>query len=419
MCLKNRISFLRIIGLATGWLLLCNYPGQAYQVIVNGQAGTATTISSVLGEARPTSSSSGTPFTPNRFHQGADIAAVNTLPLKGGDTVYSIETGQVVNGGICTPTMPCAGSLGLNPYVEVQSLSDPNHVFTYVHINPSSSLYEGEIVSTTTELGTILPFRSSVFSPHLHLNDIETINGTPYDLNPLRPGALDFTDYNPPQFQIPQTIYPGTTNAGLTALIPVPDCPAADCPNGPGSNLSPQTFNQTYNPTDNSYVVPAKPVDLLLTGTDGNPNVASLERRGLYEVALYAAPVSDSFDIRYSHSFSFDSILEGNPSSGVLDLYLQRNALSDTYFATSLKDNEPSPAEAEDGVIDLSNTSLFPDGEYQICADIDGIPGAVFALSAENCVNIVVSRGPTIALTQRGAPGTILSTAPAVARMFV
>ncbi len=76
--LKNHRAFGRI-GLAAGFWL---WPSSsyAYQIhIANGGTqiiGAATSITSVLGEARPTSSSSGMPFTPNRFHQGVDIAEI-------------------------------------------------------------------------------------------------------------------------------------------------------------------------------------------------------------------------------------------------------------------------------------------------------------------------------------------------------
>jgi hypothetical protein len=195
--------FWRTASIALVPLCLVVVPGQAYDAHIlhfysNGSSaeitGAATSITSVLGEARPNSSSSGTPFTPNRFHQGVDIAAVNGINLSVDDIIFPINIGVSGAVGIvtdvCSPGMACSGTLGVNAYIKVQSISNPNQTFSYVHVDPSLNV--SDIVYSTTVLGTAL-------LTHLHLNQVENIGGTDYDVNPETNG-LEFTDDEAIQF---------------------------------------------------------------------------------------------------------------------------------------------------------------------------------------------------------------------------
>ena len=56
---------------------------------------------------------------------------------------------------------------------------------------------------------------------------------------------------------------------------------------------------------------------------------------------------------------------------------------------------------------------------YRLCANLSVLSDSEYESDEQpECIPLIISRGPTIALTQRGAPGTILSTAPAGARWF-
>ena len=105
------------------------------------------------------------------------------------------------------------------------------HTFDYIHVNILSSICDssGNVVNAsvnpTASIGTINN------QNHLHLDQLQTINGVTYDINPETNG-LEFNDSDTPQFD---TI----TVGGVTAdLIPIDDDTL--------SPLSPSSQGETF-----------------------------------------------------------------------------------------------------------------------------------------------------------------------------
>ena len=160
-------------------LILAALPASAYYANCNGEF-TASNITSVFGEARPTSSPDGTPFDPTRFHTGTDIADCGAEA-----NVGAIEAGVFAAAGNCV-TGDCF----------TVTNATTGKVFFYVHIIPVTTLL-GTTVQEGDVIGHIRP-RTSTFAPHLHLGESQA--GLSFFLNPQRPNALEFSDPAVPQF---------------------------------------------------------------------------------------------------------------------------------------------------------------------------------------------------------------------------
>ncbi len=439
--LKNHRAFGRI-GLAA--LALIGVGGgkaYSYQIHINNSGtdiiGPATSLSSVFGEARPstTKDANGNTITyvgvPNRFHKGVDITAVNGNPIIPIDPnnpqviptrIYSIEDGAV--SGIClTSNVSCAGLKGSNAYVKVQSLADPNRTFVYVHITPDPSISVGEIVTTTMTIGTTL-------LTHLHLNQVETISGVAYDLNPLTNG-LEFSDPDLSAFDselgLAETQITDANGVEASGdLIPVFFAPGSSGPDGLNASITALSKVSQGNEFAGDYVVDPRTHPVLDIVVSANGSQTLGRRKGLYRVGatLAWAGTPGNFLYQGSLNLEFDSLLDGDPSTGVNTVYKQRNADSDAYFAT----NSGTPchqfncsgqtSDIED--IDISDPNQYPSGVYKLCANLSVLSDSEYESDEQpECIPLIISRGPTIALTQRGAPGTVLSTSPVGARMFV
>ena len=202
-------------------------PAMGYQVNcgTNGPF-TATQITSVFGEARPPIGISNTGYVgpAGRFHKGVDIVnncAANAL-------VFPIEAGIVTN---------CLGFKNGKPTSDSGIRVQGQHTFDYIHVNILSSICDsnGNVVNASvnpmTSIGAIIPLGTNGASSHLHLDQLQTINGVTYDINPETNG-LDFSDSDVPQFDM-------ITVGGVTAgLIPIDDDTL--------SPLSPSSQGETF-----------------------------------------------------------------------------------------------------------------------------------------------------------------------------
>ena len=312
----------------------------------------ATQITSVLGEARKAGAQSVGPFPAPvvRFHKGVDIT--NFCGSPGGETVYPIEAGTVI---------ACLDIGTPEEGIRVQG----QHIFDYIHVNISTTICDsaGNIVNAsvfpTASIGTIIPLGTNGQSSHLHLDQLETIGGVLYDINPETNG-LDFSDTDSPQWD---SITVGNVDA---SLIPV------DAGSGQPLILDPQIVSP---PT---FIWPASqpPVGVYVTGRDGSL------RKGLYSVSIAVSNFASPPFTPYSNILQFDDLNDLNSAAGVDVVYLQRNVNSDTWQGTSLWGSLATTSlglgQAQASPIDLTNAASYPDGSYNLCATLTALqaPGS-------------------------------------------
>jgi hypothetical protein len=128
-------------------------------------------------------------------------------------------------------------------------------------------------------------------------------------------------------------------------------------------------------------------------------------RKGVYNVGLTVAPVTDPFNFVYagSNNIVFDSILSGTTlasqaagvTQGVKSIYFQtRDTNSDTYIATNVKENFSPIQVSNNPVVNDLNPANFSPGQYEVCANLESIPSAPFIDTAEQCANFT-REGPS------------------------
>ena len=361
-------------------------PAMGYQVNCGGSGPfTATQITSVFGEARPsaTKDANGNTITyvgvPNRFHKGVDI--VNSCGAPGGENVYPIEAGQVI---------ACLNVGTLEEGIRVRG----QHIFDYIHIDAVSagicddtdgSVLQS-IVYTTTTIGTIIPLGVNGRSSHLHLDQLEYIGGIRYDINPETNG-LEFTDNEAVEF-------PQESLAGGFPVIPVPSGQEGAI-NNTTRLAGLKTFPQQ---NDGTFLIPPQTIDILANLRYGD------SRKGVYSVGAFIMPQNDPTNFIYDApgNMYFDELPDLSPTLGVPTVYLWRYADSDAYFAT----NEFANGAAFDGNDpDLTNSSLYPAGSYFACAAASGLIDTTGAADINaSCSPFILDRGPTMTMKDFNQP---------------
>ncbi len=360
-------------------------PAMGYQVNCGGSGPfTATQITSVFGEARPstTKDANGNTITyvgvPNRFHKGVDIVNSCNAPDGVGNPVWPIETGKVV---------ACLNVGTLEEGIRVQG----QHIFDYIHIDAVSagicddtdgSVLQS-IVYTTTTIGTIIPLGVNGRSSHLHLDQLEYIGGIPYDINPETNG-LEFTDNERVEFST-ETL--GNTSI-LSPVIPVPSGQEGAINNTTGlAGL--KTFPQQ---NDGAFLIPPQTIDILANLRYGD------SRKGVYSVGAFIMPQNDPTNFIYDApgNMYFDELPDLSPTLGVPTVYLWRYADSDAYFAT----NQFANGQARDqNDPDMTNSSLYPAGSYFACAAASGLIDTTGAADINaSCSPFILDRGPTMTM---------------------
>jgi len=355
---------LRVLGLAAVLSALPGYALGQYQMVTAGRLRTPP-LTSVLGEARDygclNSADNGTVC---RFHQGVDAAGAG---FTAGTEVEAIESGTVTT--LSAHTVVVTNSSG--------------HIFRYIHVlQPTPPLVtQGQQVNAGDPLAQIQCLGTGCSQTHLHLDEADSIDGEIFDLNPQRSGALIFSDVNDtPGFETLPT-------SGVTGGV----APVTQATNGLEEGDVNANVNLFPVLADGSYLLNG--MAAVLVEARGGPT-----RKGVYNVGLTVAPVSDPFNFVYTgnNNIDFDSIISGatlaaqaaGVAQGVKSIYYRtRDTNSDTYIATNVKENfSPFQVSNNPAVNDL-NPANFPPGQYEICANLESIPAAPFIDTGEQCVS--------------------------------
>ncbi|MHB2026783.1 MAG: M23 family metallopeptidase [Elusimicrobiota bacterium] len=367
------------------------------------QSFPASQITSVFGEGRPATGT--TPYPPTYFHFGTDIG--NNCATN--HTVGAIFSGIVRYIG---PEVPgCASTY--QDCIRIQDSS--GRAFDYIHVVPAQSIADGVQVSAGQAIGYIDN------ENHLHLDEVDVTNGI--KVNPETNG-LEFSDADYPAFdsemglyetQIPTPeggtvsgdiipVVPGSAGEIALNQVPVGSEFAGDFAVNPAANTA---FNVVVTANGNNYL-----------------------RKGLYAVGLTLAWAGTPQNFLYDNGSSdagsgqnieFDSLNDADPYTGANTIYLQRNANSDAYFAT----NSGIPShqlgsidQADSGNIDISDSSRYPAGVYKLCANIMGLSEIPLENNSSECIPIIISRGPTLAIQPPESGPVSLAPTPAGAQWF-
>ena len=319
-----------------------------------------TKIFSVFGEARPSGSATN-PYVgvPQRFHMGTDV---------GNNCAQGHDVGAIYGGTVIEIKGNVPGcAVGAN-CIRIQDSA--GHAFDYIHVipAPNNNISVGVVVNAGQAIGTIDA------ANHLHLDDVNL--AASMKVNPETNG-LEFSDSDTPHWD---TI---TVGGIISSLIPV------DANTAQPLILSAQIVSPP------SFILPASepPVGVYVTGRDGS------KRKGLYSVSIGISNFASPPLNLYSNILQFDDLNDLNSSAGANVVYLQRNLNSDTWQGTtgwgSLANTSLGLGQAQAAPVDLSNASVYPDGNYQLCATLVSLqaPGSKASLDA-NCVGIILDRTP-------------------------
>ena len=250
--LKN--SALNLHAALGAVLLICPDIAFGYSVRTAGVVRVPE-LSSVLGEPRADLCLLPDPDgTTCRFHEGVDTVGVG---FAAATQVNPIEDGIVTKIG--------------NTSVEVTA---NGRTFKYDHVIPSVA--ENDPVTTADVIGRIQDLGNQT---HIHLEEVLSVGGIGFDVNPQRSGGIVFADDEPPVFR-------NTTIGTVTGfVIPIKEF-TTDLD---GRNPSPAAFPKLSNGSFAAKEV----VDIVATAS------GDIARKGIYSARATVAPESDPFDIIY------------------------------------------------------------------------------------------------------------------------
>lgn len=351
--------------IASASLLLIAMPSSAtYQVYCGTSQSQVTSISSVFGEARPSSA----PGFRYRFHTGVDLPA----QCPDGTSVKAIKAGTV-------QFVPECATSDQDKCRRV--LAADGTTFDYIHLDPTTVISTGGSVGFGAFVGTVL-------NGPLHLAETYTLGGTRYAINPQRTGALDFIDND--------TIATKLLTVGPVTDSVIPIVESALDEDGV------QTSTVPFLKMNNTYFIKGD-ADVLLTASGKPGSCGSSCRKGLfiygYEI-LGGGPPLQLLKSGLSNIASWTIYDDQNHAKDGTDIvFFSRNDSSITDFASNMKINGNPAYQAGD---DTWDTTAGPNGAVRICGRIKNFPGPD-GTELIDCVDGVVDNlPPTVTFTDTG-----------------
>ena len=255
------------------------------------------------------------------------------------------------------------------------------HIFDYIHVDVLASgvcdsqgnILQAVVYSTTT-IGAIIDLGSA---SHLHLDQLEYIGGSLYDVNPQQNG-LEFADEQPGTTEFDAPIYENLQLGNATDdIIPV-TFGQGQPPNG---SSTPTPLQPANGGTGGSYIVPGGGLPIgILTTADGSQ--LATRRKGIYDMTVTVAPASNPSQLIYNLDdvIQFDALNNSAPTLGIADIYYSYWANSQTYFGTNsgipCNQNILSGCDGQQtlqNTIDPSQLTGDPNGIYNLSVVIGGL----------------------------------------------